>query len=166
MIRYQLQCNKKHVFEAWFSNSEAYEKQSKRNLITCPQCGSSTVSKAIMAPNISIKANRKQPAPKTQDTAEPEVIAPRSEPVAPNIQRNNIAQTRREAIAAVKKIREIVAQNAEYVGPKFAEEARKIHYEEVEEKGIYGEASTQEVRELLEEGIEIQPLPILPEEQN
>lgn len=156
MIRYQLQCPKEHHFDAWFSNSEAYDKQVKRKLITCPECGSAKVSKAIMAPNVGVKGNRKSeqaPAPATQR-------AP-ARPVSPAE-----AEARREILAAMRKVRELVEANSEYVGPRFAEEARKIHYKETDEKGIYGEASPGEVKELLDEGIEIHPLPVLPEDQN
>jgi len=165
MIRYQLQCDKDHIFEAWFSNSDAYDKQARCNLITCPQCGSSKVSKAIMAPNIGVKTNRKKTALTVRGDAQSEVAAPQQNS-SDESHSPELVNARHEIMAAARKIREIVKKNAEYVGHKFAEEARKIHYEEVEEKGIYGEASAEEVQELLEEGVDIQPLPILPEEKN
>ncbi|MGI9410163.1 MAG: DUF1178 family protein [Hyphomicrobiaceae bacterium] len=156
MIRYQLQCEEEHGFEAWFRNSEAFDKQVKRKQVTCPECGSTKVSKAIMAPNVGVKANKKStlPVPAAPTAQAPEPADPR------------IAEARREVMAAMRKLRKSVEDNAEYVGPKFAEEARRIHYKEAEEKGIYGEASTDEVKELTEEGIEIYPLPVLPEDQN
>ncbi len=155
MIRYQLQCEKEHAFDAWFSNSAAYDKQVKRKLVLCPECGSSKVSKAIMAPNVGVKGNKK--------TGNAVVPARRDvpQPVDPAQ-----AEARREIMAAMRKVRELVEKNSEYVGPRFAEEARKIHYKETEEKGIYGEASPGEVKDLLDEGIEIHPLPTLPEDQN
>ncbi len=156
MIRYQLQCDKDHSFEAWFNNSAAYEKQVKRKLVTCPECGSTKVSKAIMAPNVGVKGNKKTdlpvPAKKPNKT---------TAPVDPKV-----AEAQQEIMTAMRKLRKVVEENSEYVGPRFAEEARKIHYKEAEEKGIYGEASASDVKELLEEGVEIHPLPVLPEDQN
>ena len=156
MIRYQLQCEEEHGFEAWFRNSEVFDQQVKRKQVTCPDCGSTKVSKAIMAPNVGVKANKKSTLPVPTAPA-----GPAPEPADPRI-----AEARREVMAAMRKLRKSVEDNAEYVGPKFAEEARRIHYKEAEEKGIYGEASTDEVKELTEEGIDIYPLPVLPEDQN
>ena len=155
MIRYQLQCDKDHGFEAWFNNSAAYEKQVKRKLVTCPECGSTKVSKAIMAPNVGVKANKKT------DLTVPTKPSNNSAPVDPKV-----AAAQQEIMTAMRKLRKVVEENSEYVGPRFAEEARKIHYKEAEEKGIYGEASASDVKELLEEGVEIHPLPVLPEDQN
>ncbi len=160
MIRYQLQCDKEHTFEAWFANSAAYDKQAKRKLVICPECGSTKVAKAIMAPNIAIKGNKKNAAAAAAERAGGVMTTP-SGPVDPKV-----AAARREVMTALRKVREIVEKNAEYVGPKFAEEARKIHYKEAEEKGIYGEATPGEVKDLLEEGVDIHPLPVLPEDQN
>ncbi|MEN2495250.1 MAG: hypothetical protein TECD_01171 [Hyphomicrobiaceae bacterium hypho_1] len=165
MIRYQLQCDFNHVFEAWFSNSEAYENQSNNNLVVCPQCGSKVISKAIMAPNIGVKANRKHQETTGRHNNYPKTVAPQYGSEEAKVSRE-IVNTRHDILAAKRKIYEIIEQNAEYVGSEFAEEARKIHYEEVEERGIYGEASAIEVRQLLDEGIEIQPLPTLPKEHN
>ena len=155
MIRYQLQCDKDHSFEAWFTNSAAYEEQVKRKFVTCPECGSTKVTKAIMAPNVGVKGNKKSdlPVPTTQPTS--------PVPVDPKV-----AAAHQEILSAMRKLRKVVEDNAEYVGPRFAEEARKIHYKESEEKGIYGEASPSDVNELLDEGIEIHALPLLPEDQN
>ena len=165
MIRYKLQCDKDHTFDAWFSNSTSYDEQAGRNLVMCPECGSVQVSKAIMAPNIGTKDNRKSIIPLEEHTRAisktPELQQTVTPAVAPEL-----PEKRHEIISAMRKIRKIIEEKAEYVGPRFAEEARKIHYEEVEEKGIYGEASQLEVKELLEEGVDIQPFPMLPEDQN
>ncbi|MGI9425210.1 MAG: DUF1178 family protein [Hyphomicrobiaceae bacterium] len=155
MIRYQLHCDKDHDFDVWFSNSDAYDKQIKRKLITCPDCGSHEVSKSIMAPNIGVKSNKKTSS-STLAPAEPRPQA--ADPKA--------AEAQREVMTAMRQLRKVVEENAEYVGPRFAEEARKIHYKEAEEKGIYGEATQSDVKDLMDEGIEIHPLPILPEDQN
>ena len=155
MIRYQLQCDKDHGFEAWFTNSAAYDKQVKRKLVTCPECGSTKVSKAIMAPNVGVKGNKKS-----------ELQVPAKQPNSPAPVDAKVAAAQQEILSAMRKLRKVVEDNAEYVGPRFAEEARKIHYKESEEKGIYGEASPSDVKELLDEGVEIHALPVLPEDQN
>ena len=155
MIRYQLQCDKDHSFEAWFTNSAAYEKQVKRKLVTCPECGSTKVAKAIMAPNVGVKGNRKSDLP-----------VPTKQPTSPVPVDPKVAAAQQEILSAMRKLRKVVEDNAEYVGPRFAEEARKIHYKESEEKGIYGEASPSDVKELLDEGVEIHALPVLPDDQN
>ena len=149
MIKYNLECEEGHRFDAWFRNSEAFDRQAKRNLVNCPDCGSTRVSKAIMAPRVA--TTKGKDAVSVSNAADAD---------------GKLAAARREVFAAMRKLREAVEANAEYVGPRFAEEARKIHYEEVEERGIYGEATSDEVGELLEEGIECQPLPILPEDRN
>ena len=153
MIRYQLQCEKGHDFESWFQNSEAFDKLAKRKQVACPQCGSTKVSKAIMAPNVGVKGNKKSSVP-----AAAEKSPANADPAA--------SEAREQVMAAMRHLRKVVEQNAEYVGPRFAEEARKIHYKESEEKGIYGEASAKEVKELADEGIDCHPLPVLPEDQN
>ncbi|HZL62037.1 MAG TPA: DUF1178 family protein [Pseudolabrys sp.] len=155
MIRYALACDKGHEFESWFQNSAAYDKQIKRKLIACPHCGSPKVEKAIMAPRLA--SSRKRAAP-----AEPPVAAPTPEksPVA------MISPQEQELRSKLKELREHLTKNADHVGPKFPEEARKMHYGETEHRSIYGEASPDEAKALAEEGIEFHPLPILPDERN
>lgn len=153
MIRYQLQCDSGHDFESWFQNSEAFDKLAKHKQVACPECGSTKVSKAIMAPNVGVKGNKKSSVPATSDRS-----PATTDPAA--------VEAREQVMAAMRHLRNVVEQNAEYVGPRFAEEARKIHYKESEEKGIYGEASAKDVKELADEGIECHPLPVLPEDQN
>jgi hypothetical protein len=157
MIRYALACDKGHEFESWFQNSAAYDKQIKRKLIACPLCGSPKVEKAIMAPRLA--GSRKRAAP-----AEPPVAAsaptPEKSPVA------MISPQEQELRSKLKELREHLTKNADHVGPKFPEEARKMHYGETEHRSIYGEASPDEAKALAEEGIEFHPLPILPDERN
>ena len=144
MIKYALKCADRHEFEAWFANSSAYETQSRTGQVLCPACGTEKVEKALMAPNI-VSGQRHEPAavkPKAQATPPP------------------------EAAALLRKFKTFIEQNSEYVGPRFAEEARKIHHEESEARSIYGEASDGDVRELLEEGLELYALPVLPEDHN
>ncbi len=147
MIRYDLICEKGHEFDGWFSNSDAYDKQVKRHLVECVVCGSLRIDKQIMAPGIPSKANRKSEA------ATPMVAGP----VDPRAQ--VMLQMMREFRAHVEK-------TTENVGTNFAEEARKIHYNETKQRGIIGHATADEARELLEEGIEVHPLPVLPEDGN
>ena len=144
MIRYNLVCSAGHDFESWFRDAGAFDKASAAHTLACPACGSEDVRKALMAPSVSTARSREAAALK--------VAAPDPRQVV-----------MREML---KKVREHVEANADYVGDRFAEEARKIHYEEVEARGIYGEASPDEARALIEEGIEFHPLPVLPEEGN
>ena len=150
MIKYALICEQRHEFESWFANSTAYDKQAKRGLVSCPACGSSKVEKAIMAPRLSGTHKGKKRA------AEP----PASSPVA------MLSPQEQELRAKLKELREHITKNADYVGQKFPEEARKMHYGDIEHRSIYGEASLETAKELSEEGIELHPLPVLPDEQN
>ena len=160
MIHYALVCEQGHNFESWFQNSAAFDKQAKRGLVTCPHCASAKVEKAIMAPRLSSSKQRKAPD-ETQAPAQA-VAAPASEnsPVA------MISPAETEFRARLKELREHLTKNADNVGQKFPEEARKMHYGETEHRSIYGEASPKDAKDLAEEGIEFHPLPILPDERN
>jgi len=131
MIKYSLICDNDHVFEAWFSDSESFEKQNKKNLISCLTCSSTKIKKDIMAPRIS---SGKQ---KT----------------------NRLNQKKDKIEMILNKVRKHVESNFDYVGDKFADEARAIHYGEKEEREIYGETSIDDAIELIEEGINVEPLP-------
>ena len=161
MIHYALACDKGHSFESWFQNSAAYDKQAKRKLIECPMCGSAKVEKAIMAPRLARKdkstsiAVREEAAPAHTDATTPD-----SSPVA------MISPQEHEFRKKLKELRDHLTANADNVGKKFPEVARKMHYGEVEHRSIYGEASPKDAKELHEEGIEFHPLPVLPEERN
>jgi hypothetical protein len=160
MIRYALVCDKKHQFEIWFSNSADYDKQRKRNLVTCPACGSAKVGKAIMAPAIGRTEKRDEsPAPIINEPA-PVAVEPSAETVA------MISPQAQEFRAKLKELREHLIKNADNVGKKFPDEARKMHYGEIEHRSIYGEASPEEAKDLHEEGIEFHPLPVLPDDRN
>lgn len=161
MIRYALVCDKGHAFESWFADSAAYDKQAKRGLVTCPQCGSSKVAKAIMAPRLSAAKKRRRPieAPALPEAPVP-AAAEAPAPVA------MVSPQEREFRAKLKELRDHLVKNADHVGPKFPDEARKMHYGEIEHRSIYGEASPDEAKALVEEGIEVHPLPVLPEERN
>jgi hypothetical protein len=145
MIKYRLRCKKGHEFEGWFSDSKAYDKQAKRGLVSCPDCGSTKVEKALMAPSLA-KRRREAGAPQPSEADTKRLSA------------------QQEMLDLMRKLRRHVEANAENVGERFAEEARKIHHEEAPARGIYGEASLDQAKELAEEGIDILPLPRLPED--
>jgi hypothetical protein len=155
MIRYALVCTKGHTFESWFSNSAGYDKQAKRGLVTCPTCGSAKVEKAIMTPQLS--GGTKNDVAETAAAATPATASAMVAMMSPQE-----AEFRRK----LKDLRDHLTKNADYVGTKFPEEARKMHYGEVDHRSIYGEATPQETKELHEEGVEIHPLPMLPDERN
>jgi hypothetical protein len=147
MIHYDLICERGHAFDGWFASSAAYDEQAARGLVSCSHCGSPRTAKQMMSPGIPAKANKKDDGPQKMVAG----------PVDPRLAM---------MLQMVREMRKHVEENAEYVGDKFAEEARKIHYEEVEQRGIYGEASPQDAKALIEEGIAVHPLPRLPEEGN
>jgi hypothetical protein len=159
MIRYTLACERGHEFESWFQNSAAYDKQSKRGLVTCPVCNSAKVDKAIMAPRL---ARTDVPAPPPAMPAPPGAAPAAAAKTSVAI----MSPQERELRSKLKELRDHVTKNANYVGAKFPEEARKIHYGEQEHRSIYGEASPEEAKALHEEGIEFHPLPTLPDDQN
>lgn len=142
MIRYSLRCDRDHEFDGWFRSGEDFEEQRKAQAVACPRCGSTKVEKALMAPNIAAKSNKETVVPAAGGTPPAEILE------------------------TLRKLRRHVEENADYVGPRFAEEARRIHYNETEPRGIYGEATLEDARELFEEGIEAYPLPRLPEDTN
>jgi hypothetical protein len=156
MIHYALICEQGHDFESWFQDSAAFDKQAKRGLVACPHCGSFKVEKAIMAPRLASSRKRHAPA----EAPVPAMPVPEKSPVA------MISPQEHEFRAKLKELREHLTKNADNVGPKFPEEARKMHYGEIEHRSIYGEASPKDAKDLAEEGIEFHPLPILPEERN
>jgi len=149
LIRYSLRCHREHEFEAWFRSSADYDKGTGT---ACPMCGSDKVEKILMAPAVAgtkkkDQSNESGKAAKVRLAAGPD---PRM----------------KEMREALKEIRRQVTENADYVGDRFAEEARKIHFNESEARAIYGEATSEEAQSLLEEGVEFQPLPSLPEDRN
>lgn len=157
MIRYDLLCADDHEFDAWFRDRAAFDKQVGIGAVICPQCGSSAVRKAILAPTVTTSRDRaetpvpRRPAETTQDKS---TFASLRDPAARNL------------IELARQLRRHVEANAENVGDKFAEEARLMHYDETDRRSIYGEATVEDTRALLEEGIDIFPLPRLPEDGN
>ncbi|MCO5158692.1 MAG: DUF1178 family protein [Aquamicrobium sp.] len=141
MIRFSLSCDKDHAFDGWFRNGDDFDAQKKRGLVSCPVCQSVKVEKALMAPSVSTGRKRETMA-----------LA--------------MGEEQRKALAKLKAMAEEARKNADYVGDKFAEEARRIHFGEVEPRGIYGEATTEEARGLLDDGVDFVPLPAFPDDTN
>lgn len=135
MIVYDLKCKKGHVFEAWFPSSAAYDRQAAADEVVCPICGSRKVSKAPMAPNLAPSVGKA---------------------------RAGAADQAAEAMRELRQLRENVEKNCDYVGDRFAEEARKIHYREADPRNIYGETTTEQAKELKEEGVEFGVIPWVP----
>jgi hypothetical protein len=162
MIRYRLQCAKSHEFEAWFPSGEAFDRQAEKGLVTCPRCQSSKISKTLMAPSV-VTSERKAKA-RARKVAKSPPVAAVPTPAAPSQMMLNGPQ--RDMLRQLKELRDKALAEAEYVGPRFAEEARKIHQQETPARGIYGEASPAEVKELADEGIEVYPIPVLPDDHN
>lgn len=157
MIRYNLRCERGHAFDSWFQSSSAYDSQVRRKLVACPTCGSAKVEKAIMAPQIVGKKGR--------EAAVSAPVAPAAEPSATESTPLLMAQER-ELRAKLKELRDHIVNNADNVGDRFPNEARKMHYGDIEHRPIYGEASPEEARSLVEEGVEVSPLPVLPDDRN
>lgn len=162
MIRYAVACRQGHEFESWFQHSDAFDEQTKRGLIACPTCGSTEVEKALMAPRLS-RAVAESKRAAAGDAVESDQKATASGAKAPVA---IMSPQERELRKMLKELREQLTKSAEHVGPRFPEEARKMHYGETEHRSIYGEASADDARSLIEEGIEFHPLPVLPDEQN
>lgn len=156
MIRYALGCDQGHEFEGWFGNSAAFDEQLADGLVICPVCGSEKVNKLIMAPGVARTDRGDAPASGSPAT-------PDDSTASPMALMNDKA---RELRGMIRALREHVAQNAENVGPRFAEEARKIHEGDAQARSIYGEATKEEARKLVEDGIPALPLPVLPDERN
>lgn len=156
MIRYALLCDNGHEFESWFANSSGFEEQARRGFVTCPVCDSKHVERAIMAPNVARTDRGPRAVPAEPETAA--VPAP-SVPAAPAALMGENEVAFRQMLAALHKH---VAENAEHVGPRFADEALKIHHGESDSRPIYGEATADDARMLHEEGVEFMPLPRLP----
>jgi hypothetical protein len=148
VIRYSLRCHRDHRFEAWFRSSVDYDKGIGT---ACPVCGSDEVEKTLMAP--AVAGTKKAIIVEVGKQAKVRLAA------APDPRMKEMRE-------ALKEIRRQVTENADYVGDRFAEEARKIHYNETEPRAIYGEATSDEAKALVEEGVEFQPLPSLPEDRN
>ena len=166
MIRYALVCEAGHTFESWFAGSAAFDKQVKRGLVACPLCGSAKVEKAIMAPALGSSSKSARPSPAGETAAAPTESPAPADSAAQKAPVAMISRQEHELRAKLKELRDHLVKNADYVGPQFPEQARRMHYGEIEHRSIYGEASPDEARSLHEEGIEFHPLPRLPDDRN
>lgn len=176
MIKYSLGCEKEHEFEGWFSSSDEFARLQEDGLLDCPVCGSNKIQKLLMAPSVKstkgkdvivrdsdMAASIAAPVP-SQAPSVPVATAPAipSTPSMPDVP----AEVREQVVQQLREIKQHVLDNAENVGENFGEEARKIHYGEGKKRGIYGQTSADEAAELIEEGIDVMPLPVLPEDAN
>ncbi|MGB3831095.1 MAG: DUF1178 family protein [Mesorhizobium sp.] len=141
MIRFSLTCEHEHEFEAWFRSNDDFDTQRKRGFVECPACGSRKVEKALMAPAVSTGRKREKMA-----------LA--------------MGEEQRRMMTELKALSQKMRENADYVGDKFAEEARKIHFGETDARGIYGEATLEEARGLAEDGVSFLPMPVFPDDRN
>jgi hypothetical protein len=162
MIRYALACERGHEFESWFPSSTAYDDQVNRALVACPICGSTGVEKQLMRPSVARTDKGRaegvsEQLPAVSLPAAQEVLPP---PVA------LLSEREHQLRAMLREIRDHVTKNAENVGDRFVDEARKMHYGETEHRSIYGEATIDEAKALVEEGVEVQPLPIIADDRN
>ena len=131
MIKYKLKCDNNHFFNSWFSSSKDYERLRKKNLLNCPECNSLNVKKSIMSPNLSHTVYKNKKKEKFQ----------------------------KELKSKIRQLQSYIEKNCDYVGDNFTREARNMHYDDKKSRGIYGKASSAEVKELVEEGIEISSIP-------
>lgn len=170
MIVLNLVCSKEHEFEGWFKSRADFDAQKKRKLVTCAHCGDTKISVGLSAPNVA-PARKKAAAREAMQGAGPSTpAAPAPAPAAggakPNGKMAMVAAHRAQAAAMVKAFHNHVKENFDYVGERFADEARKIHSGAAKEREIYGEASKEEVEGLLEDGIDVAPMPSLPDKAN
>ena len=141
MIRFALVCSQAHEFEGWFRDNADFDRQQKHNMVSCPVCETQSVGKALMAPSIS-----------TGKRQEKVTLA--------------MGDEQRRMMTEMRAMTQKMKAGADYVGDKFADEARKIHDGDADVRGIYGEATNEEARALIEEGIDFMPLPSFPEDHN
>lgn len=167
MIKYALGCHKEHEFEGWFASSEEFARLKAAGHLDCPECGSTKIEKLLMAPSVkSTKSKAVQhpsntAVPKDADTKGGNVPAAVA-PAMPELP----AEVKEQFIKQLREMKKHIIANADNVGKHFGEEARKIHYGEAKERAIYGSTSAEEAVELLEEGISLLPMPVLPEDKN
>jgi hypothetical protein len=161
MIHYQLRCSQEHGFDGWFKNSAAFEQQAKLGLIECPECGGTEVERALMAPAVARRVSVPAPVetPQPAAAAPPPADAPAGVPAEVKMAGGRMPA---QVVAVLQRIRAEVEKTCDYVGPDFADEARKIHHGETEPRSIYGEASEEEAESLADEGIEVGRIPWVP----
>jgi hypothetical protein len=151
MIHYQLRCSADHLFDGWFKDSAAFEAQSRRGLVACPECGNTEVNRALMAPAIGRKRVTVDPAGAPETPAPPAPVPEKAAVVLPD-----------QVRAVLQRIRAEVERSSDYVGQEYAAEARRIHRGESEKRSIYGESTPEQADALAEEGIEVARIPWVP----
>ncbi|MBW3096471.1 DUF1178 family protein [Pseudohoeflea coraliihabitans] len=169
MIRFSLNCEHAHQFEIWFASNDDFDRQRARKLVACPSCGSTNVEKALMAPAIATSRRRGSPGSRASEAGAVGAGSDTTKAAgasAPMAVAGAIDPRKAEMIKAVREVVRQVRAQSEDVGDRFPEEARRIHHGEAEERGIIGRASLEDAKALIEEGIEIAPLPTLPEDLN
>ena len=160
MILFDIKCSDGHIFEAWFQNNEAYEQQIDNDLVECPLCGCTKTSKSLMSPNISAKGEIIREAYQSeQDSEDHKVTVSAHSNSSKEVSSDDVKRALDHMHNTMSKFRRQVEKSCEYVGDDFADEARKIHAGESEKRGIHGETTISETEELLEEGIDILPVP-------
>lgn len=178
MIKYRVICEQGHAFDAWFASSATFDDQAGRGNVACPTCGSTAVERALMAPAVRSSRRQEEPAAKAPRPADakPDTAAEgdRQPPAGESggtpaeadapVRLARLEAMQKAYLEAVRQVRAHIVANATDVGARFPEEARKIHYGESETRNIYGQASPEEARELVEEGIDVTPFPHLPED--
>lgn len=155
MIVYDLNCSAGHRFEAWFKSRAVFDSQCDSGTVVCPVCGDTKVTKAITAPYLATSGALGNDAASSGPEGEEIISQSLNAPALP-------PKLEEELRTVFDKVREHVEANCDYVGDRFAEEARRIHYGEQEARGIYGQATAEETAELLDEGIEVMPMPARP----
>jgi hypothetical protein len=169
MIKYALRCTNEHEFEAWFNSSAAFDDQKSAALLRCPVCETDKVEKALMAPRVVTRKGHTLQHLPSETAATPSAPEPAPNPKTggPDKYAPVSSDPRHTKIVdLMRQLRQRVEATTEDVGKRFAEEARKIHYDETEPRGIRGEATAQEVRDLQDEGVTVTPLPRLPDDHN
>ncbi|MXO90309.1 DUF1178 family protein [Pontixanthobacter aquaemixtae] len=151
MIVFDLSCDHGHRFEGWFGSSDDFATQKERGLVSCPQCGSVEVTKAPMAPAVSAKSNSRAGKVVQAEIDKPERKAPITNgPLPPKV---------KEAMKKLAQVQAEALKDSKWVGKDFAEKSRAIHYGEDDKETIHGEATLEEAKDLLDEGIAVSPLP-------
>lgn len=153
MIHYQLRCGQSHGFDGWFNDSASFEKQAKRGLIECPECGGTDIERALMAPALARRQALPAPTETPSPPAEANVAAP---------EKATAGRLPAQMLAVLQRMRAEVEKNCDYVGPKFADQARAMHRGEIEPKGIYGETTDEQAESLAEEGVTVSKIPWVP----
>jgi len=151
MIHYDLRCSHDHGFDGWFKDSAGFDRLVKRGLVECPECGDTKVQRALMRPAVPKKGNAMLPAP-----------VPAVQPPAPASEAVAAGPMPAKMRAMLQRMRAEVEKHCDYVGPQFADEARKMHRGESDKRGIYGETTPDEAEALSDEGIEVSSIPWLP----